>query len=763
MVSAVSRSRHTSARPDAAQASSVAALASERHGDAGNIKVGFEPLLPPRFVRFPTWLAPTHDRMAPWLFWILVGVVFAVGVVLRFWWHMRVGVDVPDLQAHGAPLMTTGDGYFFALGSDIALSGDDYGLTRYPAASNTALAALGWLVTKLSPASLDAVAYYLPPFFGALIVVPTALIARDVAGPRAGILAGLMVLVAPRYAGRTVAGYFDTDMFAVTPLLFAIWFFIRLSREGRARDGLYAALVLGAMPFMYSQGGPVAAAVAAACAVVLVLYHRKDEHFAASLAVLGISQLPLDWGVRVLIMVPVWFVLRRAPLPAVPLRWAGIAVGLVGFALSAEWAGALQKIGIFTGAGGGGVVAGGADPDAVVLGDTTRFVSEAKQSGIDLLGVSVSGALPIFVIAMFGWIVLQFRHRSLMVLAPFVGLGFFALIGGVRFGIYGAAPAAIGLAGLAVLLSTIVRQPVVRALVFVALAGAAVVPGALLVAGNPAVPQTLAGEVEALDALGKVIKPGDVTIAWWDYGYPIAYYAHSGTLVDGGQRAEDAAIAAEVLLSNSQRGAAILARLAAETQLRVGPGNVARALFKDAKEKFGLGQIDFVRALTYPMYPLPPKTHEVYLYLPTRMVGILGPIGLSRPFEVGTKPTPLRAGVAPNARVRIENNTIDVGNGVLIDAVAVVVRTPRGVYPLKTLYVTRGSGTGAKVQARSNPKAPANARSGIYVEDQGIFYELDDALVSSVYVQLGLLYNADPNVFELVFANPLASIYRLKI
>ncbi len=727
------------------------------------MKVGFEPLLPPKLLRLPAWLAPAHEPMRAWLFWLLVGVVWAVGVLLRFWWHLRFGVDVPDLQAHGAPLMTTGDGYFFALGSDIALSGDDYGLTRYPAASNTALAALGWLVTTLSPWSLDAVTYYLPPFFGALIVVPTALIARDVAGPRAGVLAGLLVLVAPRYAGRTLAGYFDTDMFAVTPLLFAIWFFIRLSREGRARDGLYAALILAAMPYMYGQGGPVAGAVAAAGAVVLVLYHRKDDHFAASLAVLGLSQLPLDWGVRTLLLVPVWFALRRAPLPAVALRWAGIVAGVVGFALSPEWTGALQKIGIFTGAGAGGVVTGAADPDAVVLGDTTRFVSEAKQSGVDLLGISVSGALPTFVIAMLAWVLLQLRHRSLMVLGPFVGLAGFSLVGGVRFGVYGAAPAAIAIAGLAVLLASIVRQRVARALVFVALGGAAAVPGALLVAGNPAMPRTLAAEVDALDALQKLIKPGDLTVAWWDYGYPIAYYAHSATLADGGDRGEDAAIVAEVLLSNSQRGAAILARLAAETRLRVGGSVVARELFKDAKAKFGLGQIDFVRALTYPMYPLPERTHEVYLYLPIRMVSILGPIALSRPIEVGKKATPLRAGVWFNAKVQVETSTIHVGNGVTIDAVGVTVKNQRGMYPLKALYVTRGAGANFNVQARRNPNAPANARSGIYVEDQGAFYELDDELMASVYVQLALLQSYDPNVFELVYANPLAYIYRLKI
>ena len=44
-----------------------------------------------------------------------------------------------------------------------------------------------------------------------------------------------------------------------------------------------------------------------------------------------------------------------------------------------------------------------------------------------------------------------------------------------------------------------------------------------------------ADEVKVLNKLKDIAQREDYVVSWWDYGYPLRYYADVKTLVDGGK------------------------------------------------------------------------------------------------------------------------------------------------------------------------------------------------------------------------------------
>lgn len=713
-------------------------------------------LLVPRLARALRWIVPSGTMSRRSFALAILGVVLA-GAMLRLVWLARMGWSSPEVQWHGVPLLTSADGYFFGSGVDVALHGDDFGLTRF-ASIEEAIVAVTWLVAKLLPISVDSAMLYLPVVLAPLIAIPTALLARQILGARAAVLAALLAVVGPVYARRSLAGYYDTDMFSVTVPLIAVWLVVRLLQRGQARDGLFAGVTLALLPFFYSQGGPVGAAIALAAAGTLVVFYRQAPFFAPSLAVLGLSQLPLHWGLRAALLLPVWFAFGRVPLHTRWLRWAAVVVALAGFALSAEWAAALHKIQLFTGSSGPTIAA--SDAGNIVFPDASTFVSEAQRPGLAELGVDVSGSLPAFVLAVLGFVALLLRYRALLVAGPMLALGVFALWGGARFGIYAVPIAAIGLAGVVTAVAQRVRLTKIRVALVLVLAGLAVVPAVARVASsNPYIP-FLRDEVAPFEALAKLVKPGDVTIAAWDYGYPIGYFARTRTLADGGRHAEDAEVIGEILVTSSQERAAALARRMAEASARPGaPEPVIQTLFQEARAQLGLTPVAFLEALARPDLPPVPKTRDVYFFLPARMARSLATMDLLRPHAVGVANP--KSFVAVDFDVKFHPRRMTLSGGRTLDPNAAILDDHGKQIPLKKLFFVQGFGDTLKVLPQDGH--PNATTSGIFLQASGIFLELDDRLMDSVFVQLFVFQKADPALFELVYANNVTRIYRLRI
>ncbi len=86
-------------------------------------------------------------------------------------------------------------------------------------------------------------------FFGALTVIPIYLLARELAGRRAGYLAALFLALLPAHMTRSVATDADHDAMALFFIAWAIYFFYRALRETELpfKVGDYRSYLLGAL------------------------------------------------------------------------------------------------------------------------------------------------------------------------------------------------------------------------------------------------------------------------------------------------------------------------------------------------------------------------------------------------------------------------------------------------------------------------------------------------------------------------------------
>jgi len=733
----------------------------------------------------PRWLVPPVDAR-PWpLGWFLLALmaIWILGALTRMGWLFDFGWEATAVQWNGVPFLTSADGYYFASGVQAALAGDAHGRTRIPDPGDHALVGLGFLVGKLFGLSSDTVGLYFPAVVGPAIILPLAAIGRTLGRSGAGLAAALAMAVAPGYFMRTNAGYFDTDTFAVTIPLVAVACFVALAvHAGRAPDdtrgllrrGAAGATVLASYPWFYDQGHPVGLAVALTAVAYLVLHHRRASWTWPLVAALGLSQADVRWVVLVPLTLVTPFALHLissrllTKWPSRATRIAAVAVpivvALVGLSQAEAWSAALAKLDIFGSSARMGdhavaasATADGDGPAEAVFKDTTAFVAEAQRLPLSELGKRVLGSLPLALLGGLGMLLLVLRQRALLMIAPLAGLGLFAVLGGLRFTIYLSPVAALGAGWVVAIVAGLLPRAGLRVAATAALAGAVAATGFFIALDARPRPSVVQPEVAALDALRTRIQPGDVVVSWWDYGYAIGYFAEARTVVDGGRRHQDTNLVAEMLLGTSQRAAVNLARITVDKMNRHS-GAIAWRIFREARER-GLGALDFLASLDRPEADAPRPPGDIYFYLPARMMTILPAIDALRPGESGKSRPRIRG--APPTMAKAEGERLVLPGGVVVDGKSMTVRGPRGERPLKRIFSIAG-GAGKPIDVKSRDGALNAPTNGVFIRNTGLFAEMDDRMLASVFVQLFAFERPEGGRFELVYTNEAAKIYRLR-
>ena len=136
--------------------------------------------------------------------------------------------------------------------------------------------------------------------------------------------------------------------------------------------------------------------------------------------------------------------------------------------------------------------------------------------------------------------------------------------------------------------------------------------------------------IKVLDELNKASDPDDFVVTWWDYGSGCWFYGDTRTFTSPAHQTFDNYLTSEILRSTSHVQGANLARVKAETFANI---QKARAEGKSAAPtavqgifKDGSSDLVFYQGLLEEMkdsnYSLPPKTREVFLFMPYEILRI---------------------------------------------------------------------------------------------------------------------------------------------
>ena len=686
--------------------------------------------------------------------WLLILVAYVFSIAVRLIWvHWASGH--PEFFWNGQIMINTNDGYYFASGAQKALWGMHADNPRVPGLWSYAVVALTSLVTKVTPFSLETVILYLSVFVSSLVVIPIVLIGRLYGRPLWGFLSALLGAIAWSYYNRTMAGYYDTDMFSAMAPMFILYFLMKSTVDLKLRSAFYAALAIAIYPFLYDQGRAIVFAMGLIYAAYLLWYHRKERMAYESLILVFLAltpyKLPVPWEylAHLVIVSGVYLYLRKVTPELKKVQIVSGALLLLFLLLGDVFPLIWHKVFSY-------VVTGTNTENGLHFYAVNQTVREAGKIPFDLFARRISGSVPGLLLAGIGYGVLVWRYRAFLLALPLVGIGVFALWGGLRFTVYAVPVAALSAMFLFVLLADLVKEGRLKVLIPLGAAAALIYPNIAHIIGYKVPTVFNRSEVSDLVKLDRKASGKDYTLAWWDYGYPIWFYSDTSTLVDGGKHDEDNFIVSKILQTPSPMLAANLARLSVERYANDPEHRrVAPRLFagKDPEQ--------LLMALESPDFKLPKKTREIYLYLPYRMMGIFPTVMLFGNLDLSTG-KPLRKPLFyPLRPVKQEGNLLRFAGGLKVDLQRGELIEGRGASPLRRLVV-------ASLQKDMSIRVVEQNyhREGrytlVYLKSYGKAVLMDNETFRSLYVQMFMLGRYDPKLFEPVVLSPYSRIYRVK-
>jgi dolichyl-diphosphooligosaccharide--protein glycosyltransferase/undecaprenyl-diphosphooligosaccharide--protein glycosyltransferase len=719
---------------------------------------------------------------------MLLAYAFSFAIRMIWVWQFQ---DNPNFIWNGQLMINTNDGYFFASGAQKELFGlhkDNpwvYGIWDYGIIFFTTL------FTKITPFSLETVILYLPAVISSLVVIPIILISRLYKQTLWGFLAALLASIAWSYYNRTMIGYYDTDMFSAMAPMFILFFLMKSTIDLSLKSSLYAALSIALYPFLYDQGQSLIYAMGIMYALYMLFHHYKDNISYLSFILIFISLIPFPFPVpytymiKATVLVILYFILRKSHLEQKKLIFISGLLFLIFLFFGHVFELIFTKIFSY--------IATGTKTEGLHFYSVIQTVREAGQIPFSTFANRISGSQAGVLISLIGYSVLVLKHRAFILALPLVGIGVFALIGGLRFTVYAVPVAAISAIYLFFVLGDYFKDKKFKYL-FITFATAMMISPNITHILAYKVPTVLnKTEVADLVKLNELADSKDYTLTWWDYGYPIWYYSDTSTLIDGGKHHNDNYVISQIMQTSSADLAINLSRLAVETYAKgassrdfydkhgkkekdipvtfkmldnkgkvrhAGKGAVINVLLRNM-QKDQLDPSLFLEELKSDTYLLPKATRDIYLYLPYRMLNIYPTLAVFGNLNLNTGKPERKIEFYPTNAIKNTKGIITFQNGIIFDSRKGNITLGKNKVHVKYFIVTQNTQKG-KVQLQSQLYHADGKYAIVYMKSYNRFVVMDIETFNSMYVQMFMLEKYDHKLFELVISSPYSKIYKLK-
>jgi len=372
----------------------------------------------------------------------LMLLAYAFSFAIRMIWIYQLQ-DNPSFLWNGQLMINTNDGYFFASGAQKELFGLHTENPRVFGMWDYGVIFFTTLLTKITPFSLETVTLYMPAIISSLVVVPIILIARLYGRSLWGFFAALLGAITWSYYNRTMAGYYDTDMFSAMAPMFILFFLMKSTIDFNLRSALYAAITIAIYPFLYDAGLSVVYAMGIMYALYMTFYHRNDNTTYLSLILIFVALLPFplaspfSYLAKILVLILLYVILKRSTLDQkrLMLITGVLFVAFLFFGNVLHLV--LGKIANY--------ISTGTKESGLHFYSVVQTVREAGEIPFSTFANRISGSQLGVILSLVGYVVLVMRYRAFILALPLVGIGVFALAGGLRFTVYAVPMAALSL------------------------------------------------------------------------------------------------------------------------------------------------------------------------------------------------------------------------------------------------------------------------------------------------------------------------------
>jgi dolichyl-diphosphooligosaccharide--protein glycosyltransferase/undecaprenyl-diphosphooligosaccharide--protein glycosyltransferase len=690
----------------------------------------------------------------------LVGLIllaYAFSFLIRMIWVFQVQ-GYPGFFWNDQLMINTNDGYYFASGAQKVLFGLHENNPRVPDLWAYGVVFFTTLFAKITPLSLETIILYMPAVISSLVVIPIILISRLYHNTLWGFFAALLASITWSYYNRTMVGYYDTDMFSAMVPMFILYFLIKVTQDFQLKTALYGAVTIAIYPFLYDSGLSIVYAIGITYALYMIIAYPKKSLTYSSLILIFISlspfpfDPPLQYILKITVLIIVYTVLQKTTIEQKKL----LIITVVLFLIFLIFGNVLGRI--FTSVSH--YLATGTKTEGLHFYSVAQTVREAGKIPFSVFANRISGSIPGLIVAAVGYGFLVWRKRAFILTLPLVGIGIFALFGGLRFTVYAVPVAAMSAIYLFFVIGEFFRSNFMKFLFIVIATAGMIYPNIIHIIAYQ-VPTVLnRDEVKDLVDLDQIADEKDYTLAWWDYGYPIWFYSDTNTLIDGGKHHNDNFIISKIMQTDSAQLAANLSRLAVETYVDSNYSIVADTIFRNGEEE----QVDpnlLLVELQSNSYILPKKTRDIYLYLPYRMLNIFPTVAVFGNLDLNTGKKEREMVFYPARATSNQNGVLRLSNGLVLDIQKGELLFGKDIRTIRQFIVVQTQKNG-EIALRSQNYDPSGAYSVVYMQSYGQFVVMDNKTLHSMYVQMFILGKYDKDLFELVVSSPYSRIYRLK-
>jgi len=702
-----------------------------------------------------------ENRLEKKYFLILMLLAFIFSLVIRYIWVYQFGAT-DAFHWNGELMINTNDGYYWAEGARDILAGlhqdNDLSPVSMPLAHLTALLA------KILPISFETLILWMPAFFGSLLIVPIMLIGRLFGHDLVGFVAALLGGIAWSYYNRTMVGYYDTDMLIVVLPTFMMWGMLYALKK-EMNQALIIAPIFAILSMDWHAGTiNIVNTTFFLTLLYTLFFERKNIYYYKFLSVLILAMATLPMEVKfllviVLVMVYHLFKDRLSDKIIYGIVIVSTIVFLVFGGMS--WIiGVLGNVYLVR-----ALHASNLDFSLHYYG-VVNTVREAGHIPFETFANRISGDIIAFWLSLLGYILFILRHRLMLLTLPMVGLGFFALQGGLRFTVFAVPFMALGMAYLIFVIVqrfTFKQKSMEYGLLFV-LTVAVLYPNIAHIISYRVPVVMTKDEVKVLEKLKKIASREDYVVTWWDYGYPVRYYADVKTLIDGAKHGGGANFPTSFVLLNNQIAAANMMRMDVEfteKNFKEYCGDTSfECMLNDANMRYPERFLKYIN--NKEGVKLPKKTRNIYIYLPNRMMNIIPTIDLFSNLNLSTGKQYKRPIFQQAFPVGYNNGIMKLSNGMEIEEDTGILKIGKQRVPINQLVTTQYD----ENQNLKKSRKIANIGADVYVIFMKSYNKvliLDKRMFYSLYVQLFVLENYDKDLYEPVILDPRTKIYRLKI
>jgi dolichyl-diphosphooligosaccharide--protein glycosyltransferase/undecaprenyl-diphosphooligosaccharide--protein glycosyltransferase len=195
----------------------------------------------------------------------------------------------PDMVKNGVALPNTHDSFYFGSILQKAHLGMHENNHLIPSVfQNGMITYLPYLLLKFFPSlDIELLLLWIPVYVAGLVCIPIVLIGRLYGSSLWGFFAACLAGITHSYYNRTLAGYYDTDMFSITLPAFALYFLIAASRKESLGYLLSGVVALYFGRFFYGSIQAITCSMALSFLVLrwgialldLITFARNTEKF----------------------------------------------------------------------------------------------------------------------------------------------------------------------------------------------------------------------------------------------------------------------------------------------------------------------------------------------------------------------------------------------------------------------------------------------------------------------------------------------------